>query len=158
MPNLGGGGGGGGRGHIRCIIGDVQVPNPAIWTEHTWSRKYLFYSQILVVLIHNGLSCCYLVFYEQAGHQDTNLSHFLAYPSQRPQFKAKRSHGLSFFCSQPHEQLTAKATDEGNHFRFPRPVLLFTTVLQTFDACSAGYFIFSFPFQFNRIYFTLEVF
>ena len=26
------------------------------------------------------------------------------------------------------------------------------------DACSAGYFIFSFPFQFNRIYFTLEIF
>ena len=26
------------------------------------------------------------------------------------------------------------------------------------DACSAGYFIFSFHFQFNRIYFTLEIF
>ena len=26
------------------------------------------------------------------------------------------------------------------------------------DACSAGYFIFSFPFQFIRIYFTLEIF
>ena len=61
MKNLGGWGGGG---HIRCFMGDVQVPNPAILTEHTWSRKYLFYSQILVVLIHNGLSCCYFVFYE----------------------------------------------------------------------------------------------
>ena len=26
------------------------------------------------------------------------------------------------------------------------------------NACSVGYFIFSFPFQFNRIYFTLEIF
>ena len=44
---------------------------------------------------------------------------------------AKRSHGLSnFFCSQPHEQLTVKATNEGNHFRFPKPVLLFKTVLK----------------------------
>ena len=44
---------------------------------------------------------------------------------------AKRSHGLSnFFCSQPHEQLTVKATDEGNHFRFPNPVLPFKTVLK----------------------------
>ena len=56
--------GGGGGGQIRCIVGDVQVANPAILTEHTWSRKYLFYGQIIVVLIHNGLSCCYLVFYE----------------------------------------------------------------------------------------------
>ena len=45
-------------------MGDVQVTNPAILTEDTWSRKYLFYGQIIVVLIHNGLSCCYLVFYE----------------------------------------------------------------------------------------------
>ena len=37
---------------------------------------------------------------------------------------------LIFFCSQPHEQLTVKATDEGNHFRFPKPVLLFKTVLK----------------------------
>ena len=44
---------------------------------------------------------------------------------------AKRSPGLSnFFCSQPHEQLTVKATDEENHFRFPKPVLLFKTVLK----------------------------
>ena len=44
---------------------------------------------------------------------------------------AKRSHGLSnFFCSQPHEQLTVKATNEGNHFRVPKPVLLFKTVLK----------------------------
>ena len=44
---------------------------------------------------------------------------------------AKRSHGLSnFFWSQPHEQLTVKATNEVNHFRFPKPVLLFKTVLK----------------------------
>ena len=46
---------------------------------------------------------------------------------------AKRTHDLSFFCSQPHEQLTVKATDEGNHFRFPKPVLLFKTVLKLTD-------------------------
>ena len=114
-------------------MGDVQVTNPAILTEQAWSIKYLFYRQIVVVLILNGLCCCYLVFYEQAGNQDTDLSHFLAYPSQRPQFNAKRSDGLSFFCSQPHEQLTVKATDEGNHFRFPKPVLLFKTVLKLTD-------------------------
>ena len=51
-------------GQIRCIMGDVQVTNPAILTEQAWSIKYLFYCQIIVVLIHNGLSCCYLVFYE----------------------------------------------------------------------------------------------
>ena len=34
------------------------------------------------------------------------------------------------FCSQPHEQLTVKATDEGNHFRFPKPALLFKTILK----------------------------
>ena len=47
-----------------CIMGDVQVTNPAILTEQAWSIKYLFYCHIVVVLIHNGLSCCYLVFYE----------------------------------------------------------------------------------------------
>ena len=51
-------------GQIRCIMGDVQVTNPAILTEQAWSIKYLFYCQIIVFLIHNGLSCCYLVFYE----------------------------------------------------------------------------------------------
>ena len=51
-------------GQIRCIMGDVQVTNPAILTEQAWSIKYLFYRQIVVVLILNGLSCCYLVFYE----------------------------------------------------------------------------------------------
>ena len=51
-------------GQIRCIMGDVQVANPAILTEQGWSIKYLFYCQIIVVLIHYGLSCCYLVFYE----------------------------------------------------------------------------------------------
>ena len=72
---------------------------------------------------------------------------------------AKRFHGLSnFFCSQPHEQLTVKETHEGNHLKFPRQVLLFKTVLQACDACSAAYFIFGFPFQFNWIYFTLNVF
>ena len=110
-------------------MGDVQVTNPAILTEQAWSIKYLFYCQIIVALILSGLSCSYLVFYEQAGHQDPNLSNFLAYPSQRPWLKAKRSHCLSFFCSQPDEQLTVKATDEGDHFRFPKPVLLFKTVL-----------------------------
>ena len=70
-------------GQIRCIMVDVQVTNPAILTEQARSIKYLFYCQIIVVSIHNYLSCCYLVFYEYAGHQDTNLSHFLAYPSQR---------------------------------------------------------------------------
>ena len=66
MQNLGGGGRGvGGGGHIRCIMGDVHASAESGYlAEHTWSRKYLFYSQILVVLIHNGLSCCYLVFYE----------------------------------------------------------------------------------------------
>ena len=43
---------------------------------------------------------------------------------------AKRSHGLSFFCSQQHEQLTVEATDEENHFRFPKPVLPFKTVFK----------------------------
>ena len=38
------------------------------------------------------------------------------------------------FCSQPHEQLTVKATDEGNHFRFPKLVLLFKTVLKLIDS------------------------
>ena len=56
MQNLGG--------QIRCIMGDVQVTNPAILTEQAWSIKYLFYCQIIVVFIHNGLSCCYLVFYK----------------------------------------------------------------------------------------------
>ena len=51
-------------GQIRCIMEDVQVTNPAILTEQAWSIKYLFYGQIIVVLIHNGLPCCYLVFYE----------------------------------------------------------------------------------------------
>ena len=37
---------------------------PAILTEKAWLIKDLFYDQIIVVLIHNGLSCCYLVFYE----------------------------------------------------------------------------------------------
>ena len=36
---------------------------PAILTEKAWLIKDLFYEQIIVVLIHNGLSCCYLVFY-----------------------------------------------------------------------------------------------
>ena len=54
----------GGGGQIRCILEDVQVTNPAILTEQAWSIKYLFYCQIIVALIHNGLSCCYLVFYE----------------------------------------------------------------------------------------------
>ena len=49
---------------IRCIIGDVQVTNPAILTKQAWSRKDLFYGQIIVVLIQNDLSCCYLVSYE----------------------------------------------------------------------------------------------
>ena len=44
----------------------------------------LFYGQIIVVLIHNGFSCRYLVFYEWAGYQDTDLYYFLAYPSQHP--------------------------------------------------------------------------
>ena len=57
-------GGGGGGGQIRCIMGDVQVTNPAILTKQVWSIKYLFYGQIIVALIHYGLSCCYLVFYE----------------------------------------------------------------------------------------------
>ena len=51
-------------GQIRCIIGDVQVTNPAILAEQAWSIKYVFYCQIIMVLIHNGLCCCYLVFYE----------------------------------------------------------------------------------------------
>ena len=76
MQNLGG--------QMRCIMGDVQVTNPAVLTEQAWSIKYLFYCQIIVALIHYGLSCCYLIFYEYAGNQGTNLSHFLAYPSQRP--------------------------------------------------------------------------
>ena len=58
------GGGGVGGGQIRCIMGDVQVTNPAILTKQVWSIKYLFYGQIIVALIHYGLSCCYLVFYE----------------------------------------------------------------------------------------------
>ena len=37
---------------------------PAIVTEEAWSIKDIFYGQIIVVLIHNGLSCRYLVFYE----------------------------------------------------------------------------------------------
>ena len=56
MQNLGG--------QIRCIMGDVQVTNPAILTKQACSIKYFFYCQIIVVFIHNGLSCCYLVFYE----------------------------------------------------------------------------------------------
>ena len=51
-------------GQIRCIMGDVQVTNPAILTEQAWSVKYLFYRQIIVALIHYGLSCYYLLFYE----------------------------------------------------------------------------------------------
>ena len=51
-------------GQMSCIMGDVQVTNPAILTEQAWSIKYLFYCQIIVVFIHNGLSCCYLVFYK----------------------------------------------------------------------------------------------
>ena len=52
MQNFGGWRGGGEQ--IRCIMGDVQVPNPAIFTEQAWSRKDLFYGEIIVVLIHNG--------------------------------------------------------------------------------------------------------
>ena len=55
--------GGGGANKV-MIMGDVQVTNPAILTEQTWSIKDLFYYQIIVVFIHNSLSCCYLVFYE----------------------------------------------------------------------------------------------
>ena len=52
---------------------------PVIFTEQAWSKRvYLFYGQVTVVFIHNGLSCRYLVTYEQAGDQDTDLSHFLA--------------------------------------------------------------------------------
>ena len=51
-------------GQIRCIMGDVQVTNPAILTEQAWSIKYLCYCQIIVVFIHNDLCYCYLVFYE----------------------------------------------------------------------------------------------
>ena len=57
-------GGGGGWANKVMIMGDVQVTNPAILTEQTWSIKDLFYDQIIVVLIHNSLSYCYLVFYE----------------------------------------------------------------------------------------------
>ena len=85
MQNLGG--------QIRCIMGDGQVTNPAFLTEQAWSIKYLLYCQIIVVLIHNGLSCCYLVFYEQAGHQDPDLSHFLLTLSSVLHVTAKRSHG-----------------------------------------------------------------
>ena len=28
------------------------------------NKVFFFYCQIIVVFIHNGLSCCYLVFYE----------------------------------------------------------------------------------------------
>ena len=56
--------GGGGWANKVMIMGDVQVTNPAILTEQTWSIKDLFYDQIIVVLIHNSLSYCYLVFYE----------------------------------------------------------------------------------------------
>ena len=59
MQNLRRGGGGGGQ--IRCIMWDLQVANPAILTEQAWSIKDLFHGQIIVLLIHNGLSCCYLV-------------------------------------------------------------------------------------------------
>ena len=38
--------------------------DPRVLTEQAWSIKYLFHCQIIVVLIHNGYSCCYLVFYE----------------------------------------------------------------------------------------------
>ena len=51
-------------GQISCIMGDVKVTNPAILTEQAWSIKYIFYCQIIVFFMHNGLSCCYLVFYE----------------------------------------------------------------------------------------------
>ena len=54
---------GGGANKV-MIMGDVQVTNPAILTEQTWSIKDLFYYQIIVVFVHNSLSCCYLVFYE----------------------------------------------------------------------------------------------
>ena len=57
MQNFGGG-------QIRCIMGDVQVTNPAILTKQAWSVKYLFFYQVIMAFIHNGLSCCYLVFYE----------------------------------------------------------------------------------------------
>ena len=37
---------------------------PVILTEKACSKRvYSFYGQVTVVLIHNGLSCCYLVFY-----------------------------------------------------------------------------------------------
>ena len=58
------GGGEGGWANKVMIMGDVQVTNPAILTEQTWSIKDLFYYQIIVVFIHNSLSYCYLVFYE----------------------------------------------------------------------------------------------
>ena len=38
---------------------------PVILTEQAWSKRvYLFYGQVTVVFIQNGLSCCYLVSYE----------------------------------------------------------------------------------------------
>ena len=84
-----------------------------------------FYSQRFVLLLFSILRVdrpprhCYLIF-------SLTLSSVLC-------VNAKRSHGLSFFRSQPHEQLTVKATDEGNHFRFPKPVFLFKTVLKLTD-------------------------
>ena len=54
----------GGGGQIRCIMWDLQLANPAILTEQAWSIKDLFYGQIIVLLIHSGLSCCYLVSYK----------------------------------------------------------------------------------------------
>ena len=114
------------EGQIRCIMGDVQVTNPAILREQAWSIKYLFYCQI----IHNGLSCCYLVF-SRVGRPPRHW--FISF--SRLPFPASFASTLNVpmvFCSQPHEQLTVKATehDEGNHFRLPKPVLLFKTILK----------------------------
>ena len=100
-------------------MGDVQVTNPAILTEQAWSIKYFFllpnYSQRFVLLLFSIFTSrqatktlIYLIF-------SLTLSSVLC-------VNAKRSHGLLL--------ATPRATNEGNHFRFPKLVLLFKTILK----------------------------
>ena len=57
------GGGGANKVHYgRCASDESSYFDQASLDNKT--IKYLFYGQIIVALIHYGLSCCYLVFYE----------------------------------------------------------------------------------------------
>ena len=58
-----------------------------------------------------------------------SLTTRLFFACKKGPFPATKSLSLLTTPRATSQQLTVKATDEGNHFRFPKPVLLFKTVL-----------------------------